>query len=246
MLTLYFNWNAVCALKVVLCLQEKGLDFSERHIDLTRFEQLEEWYLRLNPAGVVPTLVHDGHIVLESTIIAEYLEDAFPDAPLRPKSPLALSRMRWWARQVDEVVHPSLRPLGFTRFATAKARSLSGEELEALRSRMPKEELGELWWRVAQSPYSSEELARCLYKVQKILARMEASLSREPWLAGGELSLADLAFVPYFRRMAQLDKTALWRDLPGVSAWLARLQDRASYAALEKLQQRYGGEQAPP
>lgn len=246
MLTLYFNWNAVCALKIVLSLKEKGLDFAERHVNLSRFEQLEEWYLRLNPAGVVPTLVHDGHTVVESTIIAEYLDDAFPGVPLRPTRPAALSRMRWWAKQVDDIVHPSLRPLGFTRFVTAKARSLAGEQLEVLRARMPKEEIGELWWRVAHSPYSSEELEHCMQKVLKVLTQMEVTLRGEEWLAGPELSLADLAFVPYFRRMLQLDKVALWQHLPSVSAWFDRLKGRASYAALEELQGRYEPEPPAP
>jgi glutathione S-transferase len=233
------NWNAVCALKVVLCLEEKGLAYTERPIDLGRFDQLQDWYLKLNPAGVVPTLVHDDEVVVESTIIGEYLDDAFRQPSLRPADPLALARMRWWTKQVEEVIHPSLRPLSFTRFATEKARSLSDDDLSGLRERIPKKELGDLWWRVAKSPYSAEELGAYRRKVEQTLALMEVALTRSSWLVGEQFSLADIAFIPYFRRIGQLGEEALWADLPAVSNWFARVQTRPSFAAMERLRTTY-------
>ena len=51
-------------------------------------------YLKINPRGVVPTLVHDGKVVRESNVILEYLEDAFPAHPLRPEDPFERAEMR--------------------------------------------------------------------------------------------------------------------------------------------------------
>ena len=82
MLELYHHNLSVCAQKVRLALAEKGLDWEDRHVDLMKSEHLTPDYLALNPKGVVPTLVHDGKPVIESTIILEFLEDAFPEPSL--------------------------------------------------------------------------------------------------------------------------------------------------------------------
>ena len=96
MLELYHHNISVCAQKVRLALHEKGIDWEGHHIDLMKGEQTSPEYLAINPRGVTPTLVHDGNPVIESTIILEYLEDAFPELPLRPASALSRARMRVW------------------------------------------------------------------------------------------------------------------------------------------------------
>ena len=84
MLTLYHYWSSVCSQKVRMCLAEKAIDWESRHVDIFTFENYEPAYTKLNPKAVVPTLDHDGHILIESNIILEYLEDVFPQVPLRP------------------------------------------------------------------------------------------------------------------------------------------------------------------
>ena len=105
MLELYHHNISVCAQKVRLSLYEKGLAWEERHVDLMRSEQISPAYLALNPKGVVPTIVHDGQPVIESTVILEYLEEAFPETPLRPVAPLDRARMRVWAKTPDDGLH---------------------------------------------------------------------------------------------------------------------------------------------
>jgi glutathione S-transferase len=56
---------------------------------------------------VVPVLVHDGFVVPESTVICEYLEEAFPDQPLYPASARARAQVRFWTKAVDEELHPA-------------------------------------------------------------------------------------------------------------------------------------------
>ena len=102
MLTLYDFGNSVCCQKVRITLVEKGLTWEARKVDLFKTEQYDPEYLKLNPKGVVPTLVHDGTPVIESTLICEYLDDTFPDPPLMPKDPAGRARMRLWSKFVDE------------------------------------------------------------------------------------------------------------------------------------------------
>src|SRR5215831_11636747 len=94
MLELYHAGLSSCSKRSRLCLREKGLAYRSHYLDLYTFEHRRPGYLALNPNGVVPTLVHDGKVVMETTVINEYLDEAFPDAPLRPADPWARARMR--------------------------------------------------------------------------------------------------------------------------------------------------------
>jgi len=77
-----------------MCLAEKGLDWESRHVDIFAFENYEPAYTALNPKAVVPTLDHEGKVLIGSNTILEYLEDVFPnDTPLRPQDPFARSTM---------------------------------------------------------------------------------------------------------------------------------------------------------
>jgi glutathione S-transferase len=93
MITQYDFGNSVCCQKVRITLVEKGLT-RRIPVDLFKSEQYDPKYLQLNPKGVVPTLVHNGTPVIESTLICEYLDDTFRDPPLIPKDPAERARMR--------------------------------------------------------------------------------------------------------------------------------------------------------
>lgn len=241
---LWFNWNAVCAQKVLLTLVEKDVAHELRHLDLRKFEQHDPAYLALNPAGVVPTLQHGDEVITESTVIIEYLDDAFPEPGLRPAGAAARARMRWWMKCVDEVVHPSIRPISFMRFVASRAQDLSDETLQEVTGRMAKKDLAEVWQRVARAPYSDDELAAYLHKIEETLDRMETVLGAHAWLAGDEFSLADIAITPYFRRLAQLDKQPLWLARPRVAAWLQRIEARPSFAILDTVRRQYAPAEA--
>src|SRR5262245_4227046 len=105
MLKLYHYWSSVCSQKARMCLAEKGLDWQSRHVDLFTFENYEPWYTKLNPKAVVPTLDHDGRILIESNVVLEYLDDTFPDTSLRPDDTYARSQMRLWVYNSEELGH---------------------------------------------------------------------------------------------------------------------------------------------
>ncbi len=88
MLELYHNINSVCAQKVRIALFEKDQQIKE-HLLTLQGDQNDPAYMKLNPNGVVPTLVHDGNVIIESSLILYYIDEALPDPPLMPKTPLA-------------------------------------------------------------------------------------------------------------------------------------------------------------
>ena len=83
-IVLYDAANSPCGRRVRLCLLEKGLPFEIRWLKLGLMDQKQPRYLKLNPSGLVPTLIHDGRTLDESNVINEYLDAVFPDPPLMP------------------------------------------------------------------------------------------------------------------------------------------------------------------
>src|SRR3954453_14942273 len=114
MLTLYDYGNSVCCQKVRITLREKGLDWEAIRVDLFASEQYDPRYLKLNPKGVVPTLVHDDKPVIESTLICEYLDETFPEPSLVPLDAWQRSRMRLWSKMVDEGLHEGVTEISFS------------------------------------------------------------------------------------------------------------------------------------
>ena len=104
-LALYHNDMSSCAQKVRLLLAEKGLEWESRHLDLRAGEHQKDWYIKLNPRAVVPTLIDGDIVVPESNVINEYLDERFPDPPMKPVDPFGRARMRLWTKQLDEGVH---------------------------------------------------------------------------------------------------------------------------------------------
>ena len=74
MIELYHHGSSVCAAKVRFALGEKGLTWQGHYLDILKGDQFAPDYLKLNPKAVVPTLVHDGFVIIESTVINEYLD----------------------------------------------------------------------------------------------------------------------------------------------------------------------------
>ena len=64
-------------LQAQLALHVKGINYKYHNIDLIRFVNLEPWYLKMNPSGVVPTLKHGYNIIPESDEILKYLDVHF-------------------------------------------------------------------------------------------------------------------------------------------------------------------------
>jgi glutathione S-transferase len=194
MLKLYHAEPVANSLKALISLKEKGLDFQSVYIDLHKFEQHEPWFVAINPEGQVPVLDHDGQLVTHTTVIGEYLEDAFPDAPpLRPADALSKARMRYWSKFCDEHVMNYVSMHGWHRLVTVIARSIDGGEFERLMARIPLHEQREKW-RTARSGFSESDLANATRKIEVAVDKVEQQLAKTPWLAGDTYTLADINF----------------------------------------------------
>ncbi|MGH7089100.1 MAG: glutathione S-transferase family protein [Stellaceae bacterium] len=224
-LTLYHNDMSVCAQKVRMALAEKRLAYEAKHLNLRRGDQLDPAYLALNPNGVVPTLVHDGAVVTESVVINEYLDDAFPDPPLKPKAALGRARMRWFTKHVDAGIFPAT---GVVSMSIAFHHQYAPEAVEAMAARR-----GPAWrarFAALRQGVANPAFPDAIRRLDKMLADMEKALAAQgPWLAGGEFSLADIAYAPYVTRLDQLKFGAMLDDRPAAARWYDRVRERPAY-----------------
>ena len=229
MLTLYSAPQSTCSQKVRLALAEKGLDYETRHVALDRSENLADWYLALNPNGVVPTLVHDGVVVIDSSVITEYLEDVFPSPALRPAAPGPLAHMRAWRAFIDEVPTPAIRPPSFNAFLVQRFAALDPATFEAAACARPLRK--HFYRRMGRDGFDAEAIAEALDELRLTLDRMDRALADGPWVCGEMFTLADISLTPTIVRMEDLELAHLWADLPRVADWYARIQARPSFAA---------------
>jgi glutathione S-transferase len=99
--------------KVLIALHEKGIPFEE---DCNVRPSQKPEYLALSPMGKVPFLEVGGTRLIESEVILEYLEDAYPQKPLLPKDPLARAKVRELVTVIElhlELVARRLYPAAF-------------------------------------------------------------------------------------------------------------------------------------
>jgi glutathione S-transferase len=229
MLELYHNINSVCAQKVRLALNEKGLECKE-HLMTLRGDQFDPAYMKLNPNGVVPTLIHDGQPIIESSIILHYLEDAFPERPLMPADPLERAKVRLLNKLIDDV-HNSCTILTFAMAFRPGLLRLSPEAREAVYARSPNRKRAEFKGDVVANGLDSVFVKDALEQHDKLLAWIDEATKAGPYLADEAYSLADAATIPYILRLELLRLSRLWDKRPGVAAWWRRIRERPSTQA---------------
>jgi glutathione S-transferase len=232
MIELYNFSQSTCSQKVRICLAEKNIDWTDRRLVSKDRYHISADYLKLNPNGVVPTLVHDGAAIIESSVIAQYLDDVFPDPKLSPNDHKLVAQMRAWLAFVDQVPTPAVRYPSFQYGGLIKKfQEMSSDEFERTVARRPLK--SHFYRRMGQNGFPQEDIDGALDDIRKTVRRMESMLRRAgPWLLGEKYSLADICVAPLIDRMKDLGYAALWeRDLPSVTNWFSRMAGRDAYSA---------------
>jgi glutathione S-transferase len=228
MLELYHSINSVCAQKVRIALVEKDLAWTDHLVDLFG-GQFDPAYMKLNPNAVVPTLVHDGKVVIESSVILYYIDEAFPKPSLMPGDPSLRARVRMYNKLIDEYLHNACMILTFATAFRPGLAKLSPEALEAkLLAPSPLKKRAEYKRDVIAHGLQSKFVGEALELHQKLLGWMEESLQGGPWLAGDRFSLADAAVIPYILRLDFLRLAPIWAGRPQVAQWYERMRQRPS------------------
>ena len=232
MLKLYHWWSSTCSRRVRIALAAKHLEWESIYVPLPKFENLAPWYLDINPNGVVPSLDHDGKIIIESNFIMEYLDDVWPEIPLRPVDLYERARMRIWMDRFEHVLHRNVNIISFIKQGRIKRyESLSDAERQAHIDRQATEEKRALLANRLNNGISEEQMAFAEARLAEILDEVEATLIDRPWLNGASMSLADISVAPFMERFEanQLDRLTDWQARPRVGAWWQRIQDTDAF-----------------
>ena len=227
MLKLYDYPDCPFCQKVRVVLAEKDLEYEKVFVDLRRQEQKAPEFLRMNPYGKVPVLVDEDAVVYDSTVINEYLEDVFPDVPLRPRDPVGAARMRYWNKFCDEQVMNYVSMHGWHRMVGIIARSIESGEFERLMERIPLPDQ-RIKWRTSRSGFSEKDLAYATDKILYAVDKVEKQLGTTAWIAGNDYTLADINFfsmcgVSVERMFPEME---IGKRCPRVVAWIERMRTR--------------------
>lgn len=231
-LELYHNTMSSCAQKVRVALAEKGLQWKSHHLDLRAGDQQQPAYLKLNPKGVVPTLVDDGRVIRESNVILEYLDDAWPDPKLRPADPYGRAVMRVWNQRLAEGHHDIATATLSMGIAFRHQYLAKGEaECAALIEQIPDPVKRERRRDVIYNGTAAREFRLAVTMWQSLLDDMEEALAGHDWLVGDAYTIADAAYTPYLTRLDHLHVLGFIADKPRVADWYERIKARPSYKA---------------
>jgi glutathione S-transferase len=228
MLALYHNDMSSCAQKVRLVLAEKGLEWESRHLDLRAGEHQQDWYVKLNPRAVVPTLIDGGNVVPESNVINEYLDECFPDRPLKPADAMGRARMRLWTKQLDEGVHDA--GIAVLSFALAFRHQYKGEAGRKMLESIPDPTKRERRRDVIENGLNSPFFKAAIDRLMTLYRDMDNALAQHDWLAGDGYSIADAAFTPYIVRLEHLNVLGLLAPTPRAAKWYGRIKARPSFS----------------
>ena len=232
MLTLYHYDRSTAAQRVRLGLEEKKIEWRSEIVDTAMGDASKrpEGYHKLNPKGLIPLLVHDGFALPESTLILEYLEEAFPDhLRLTPDSPQDRARMRLWMRRIEDGIHVASRTIGVcivNRYIYKEAdKSKLADYYKKMRDATRKNndqiniELG----------LDSPLLKPSIHAFKKLFKDMDDQLSETKWLSGNDYSIADISLVVYLTRMSSFQMAPLWHDFSNLNGWFENIKARDAY-----------------
>ena len=225
---LYNAPQSTCSQRVRFVLNAKKLPFDEVKLNLLDGDQLKPDYLKLNPNGVVPTLDHDGQIVIDSTVITEYLDEVEPADSFTPENPVLRSRMRALMHFIDEMPAAAVRVPTFNLAFLPKFQAMSREDFVAMAESKPLRR--EFMTAMGQTGFPQAEMDAALARLRRAYERMDVEIERSggPWLLGKDISLADVAVMPALVRMNDLGMPD-WQDLPRIVTWFDNIRAQPSF-----------------
>ena len=226
---LYNAPQSTCSQRVRFVFNTKGLPFDEVKLNLLAGDQLKPDYLKLNPNGVVPTLDHDGQIVIDSSAIIEYLDEVAPAASFTPEDPIARAHMRALMHYIDEMAAAAVRVPTFNLAFLPGFQKMSAEDFMAMAESKPLRR--EFMLTMGQTGFPKQEMDAALSRLRRAYERMDAEIAKSggPWLMGKDITLADVSVMPALVRMDDLG-LADWQDLPRVVAWYDAIRAHPSFA----------------
>ena len=225
-LHLYHFSQSNCSMRVRMTLEEKGLPWTSHHLHLHKGEHITPEYFGIHPKGVVPTLVHDGVVIIESTDIIDYLDSTFPEPPLRPSGGTQTDEMLRWMRLAAEN-HIYVKTYMFAN-RIGKNMAMTEAELAAYRALQDNEELIRFHEENSSAAgLPGERVSLATQMLTDCFASLDRALGSHQWIVGDSFTLADITWIPLY---VTLDKAGFaFTRYANVVRWKDAVRERPSF-----------------
>jgi len=233
-LVLYDGAGVPSPRRVRMCLLEKGLPFTIKWLNLGLMDQKNPAYLKLNPTGMVPTLLHGGNAVYESNVINEYIDSVYPEPSLVPKDAYGQAQMRMWFAFENDFAKP-FRDAVYETMGKERLQS-TGITPEKLREEIGKRTSNDVYARFATKVLTTPRDDAIIADRQQLLMEkmglMNDRLSDgRVWLCGDRFTLADIALAPRVDMFPVVGVADLYQRFPHIGAFMEKMKARPSWQA---------------
>ena len=227
-LHLYHAGFSNCAMRVRITLEEKGLAWESHLLDIMKGEHLTEEYIGINPNAVVPTLVDNGVVIIDSADIIDYLDQKYHQGSLRPTDKSEVEEMYRWVYLARDN-HLSIKTYMYARVGGLEKMKKTAEEMERYRQRQTFDSELLTFHERFSSPggFSEEDIFSATQVINNCFSEMNERLKDHNWLAGSHFSLADIAWIP---QLVILNAARYpFENYPYLANWKKAVMQRPSF-----------------
>jgi glutathione S-transferase len=226
-LHLYHAGWSNCSMRVRMTLEEKALPWTSHHLDTRAGEHITPEYFGINPNGLVPTLVHDGDVWIESHDIIRYLDDTFPEPRLTPCDEAGLRKLSEW-RSLASAIHVSAVKTYIYSCRPKDKRRKTAAELERYRKLQTNETLLAFHTRSSgDEGLTAEDRRNAGQLLHDAFSKLDTYLGEHRWLAGNDFSLADITWLPLHYTLDQAGFS--FERQANVRSWARAISLRPSF-----------------
>ena len=232
---LFHFWGSSCSQKTRICLNLKEIVWESHVIDLGNGENYSEYYLGINPRGLVPTLVIDGEVHIESNDIITLIDERFPKIRLIPDG---LETEIVKLLEEEDNLHLDLRTITF-RFTQPRGKNpRSKDTLRKYREGGSGTILGKtdgdkereiaFWETVADIGITDDAIRTSVGRFKRKFEEIDSSLAKYTNLLGETVTVFDVAWVIYVNRLVRCGYP-LERLHPNLDRWFWSLRNRQEF-----------------
>lgn len=223
-LHLYHGAISNCSMRVRMTLIEKGLEWTSHHLDLKKKENITDDYFGINPNGLVPTLVDNGVVHIESNDIIDYLDETYPGPTLRAGDQ---DEMMKWLHLAAAIHVPACKPYVYATKIAAKIQKTEEEQAkyDALQTNA---ELRNFHAKHAgDKQFGTSDLEKATAILDACFFKLEATLQGREWIMGESYSLADISWIPLHFVLKGCGYP--FEDYPEIQRWAKAFEAKESF-----------------
>lgn len=196
-----------CSQKTRIFLNLKGIEWTSHPINLVTNDAQKPWFLGINPRGLVPVLVHDGRVHIESNDILEYLEKSFPSPSLIPTD---LSQQIHQGLKQEDELHLDIRAISMRfvfsqKLGHKKPQALKTYQIDSgtIQGKYDPHKQAEIqfWSNMAKHGITDEQILLAAQAFKSAYDRYENNLATSRYLLSDNITVLDIAWFIYTHRL---------------------------------------------